>query len=58
LPGTEALIRKEGDTLIIQPKPLRKKNILDVLREFGPLDEPFPDVDDSDLPPLRAVDLE
>lgn len=55
LPGNEAVMRKEGDKLIIEPK--RKKTLLDVLDEFGPLNEPFPDIDDSDLPPLREIEL-
>lgn len=55
LPGDEAVMRKEGDRLIIEPK--REKTLLDVLDEFGPLGEPFPDVDDNDLPPLREIEL-
>lgn len=57
LPGDEVLIRKDGDRLIIEPKP--RKNIVEVLREMGPLgpEDQFPDVDDSDLPPPGEIDL-
>ncbi len=44
LEGEEALIRKEGDRLIVEP--IRKGRLLASLE---PLEEPFPDVDD-DLP--------
>jgi len=56
LPGKEALIRKEGDVLIIEPKPT--ETLLDVLRKMQPLtEEEWPDIDDSDLPPLDDIDL-
>lgn len=57
LPGDEALIRKEGNLLIIEPKVPAKKSLLQLLNSWEP--EPdFPDVDDSDLPPQREIDLE
>ncbi len=49
LEGDEAVIRKEGDRLIVEP--VRKKRLLDLLDRWEPLDEPFPDVDE-DLPGL------
>ncbi len=49
LEGDEAVIRKEGDRLIIEP--VRKKRLLELLDRWEPLDEPFPDVDE-DLPDL------
>ncbi|QIB67040.1 antitoxin [Kineobactrum salinum] len=49
LEGTEALIHKEGDRLIVEP--VRKGRLLAILSSLEPLDEPFPDVDE-DLPPL------
>jgi antitoxin VapB len=57
LPGDEVLISKDGDRLIIEPKS-RKKNIVEILREMGPLgpEDQFPDVDES-LRPLREIDL-
>jgi antitoxin VapB len=56
LPGKEALIRKEGNALIIEPKPA--ETLLDVLRKMQPLtEEEWPDIDDSDLPPLDDIEL-
>jgi len=55
LPGSEAVMRKEGEKLIIEPK-RKKKTLLDVLDEMEPVPD-FPDIDDSDLPPLRDVNL-
>ncbi len=37
LPGDRALMRKDGDRLIIEP--VAKPNILDVLKDRPPLDE-------------------
>jgi antitoxin VapB len=55
LPGDEALIYKEGDKLILEPrKP--KKSLREVLDSLTPFPD-FPDIDDSDLPPLRDVEL-
>ena len=52
--GDEAILRKEGDRLIVEP--VRKARLLALLRTLEPLDEPFPDVDE-DLAPLDNVDL-
>ena len=46
LPGNEALIRKEGHRLIIEPTP--PKSLLAVLATLKPLDEEFPPI--SELP--------
>ncbi len=43
MPGKEALIRKEGDRLIIEPVP--PPSLLAVLATLEPIDEPFPDID-------------
>jgi antitoxin VapB len=53
LPGEEAIMRKEGERLIIEPTP--PKSLLFVLSTLAPLDEDFPPI--PDLPPDR-VDLE
>ena len=42
--GTEVLIRKEGDRLILTP--IRKNRLLDLLASWEPLDEGLPDVED------------
>ncbi len=52
LEGEEALIRKEGDRLIVEP--IRKGRLLALLASLEPMAEPFPDVDD-DLSPLDDV---
>lgn len=48
LEGNEAIIRKEGNRLIVEP--VWKGQLLTLLATLPPLDEPFPDVDE-DLPP-------
>jgi len=48
----DAIMRKEGDRLIIEPAPPR--SLLAVLATLAPLDEDFPAI--RDLPPDR-VDL-
>lgn len=52
LEGSEAIIRKEGDRLIVEP--IRKGRLPALLATLDPLDEPFPDMDE-DLPPLDDV---
>jgi len=54
LEGDEALVRKEGERLIVEP--LRKGRLLALLSRLEPLDEILPDVDE-DLPPLDDVAL-
>jgi antitoxin VapB len=54
LEGEEAIIRKEGDRLIVEP--LRKGQLLALLATLEPLNEPFPDVDD-DLQALGEPEL-
>jgi len=52
LPGDEAIMRKEGDRLIIEPT--RPRSLLAVLASLEPLDEDFPDV--ANLP-IDTVEL-
>jgi antitoxin VapB len=54
LPGTEAIISRDGDRLIIQP--VRRGNLLELLASWEKLDEAFPDVD-ATLQPLGDVNL-
>jgi len=54
LEGEEAIIRREGDRLILEP--VRIGGLLALLASLQPLDETFPDVDES-LPPLDDVKL-
>jgi len=53
LPGEDAIMRKEGGKIIIEPAP-RKKSLLELLDEWEPIDEEFPEIED--LPP-EPVDL-
>lgn len=45
--GSEVLIRREGDSLILTP--IRKHKLRDLLASWAPMDEALPDVED--LPP-------
>ena len=54
LEGTDAILRREGDCLIIEP--VRKGRLLDLLARLQPLREELPDVDDT-LRPLDDVEL-
>ena len=53
--GTEVLVRKEGDSLILTP--VRKNRLLDLLSTWTPLDEKegLPEVED--LPPQQRAEL-
>jgi antitoxin VapB len=48
LEGDEAIIHKEGDRLIVEP--VRKGKLLALLATLEPLEETFPDVDETLLP--------
>lgn len=50
LPGDEAIIRKEGDRLIIEPI-AKKPGLLELLASWEPLDEEFPEIDDPPADP-------
>lgn len=54
LQGSEAIIRKEGDRLIVEP--IRKGRLLALLATLDPLDETFPDTSE-DLAPLDDVTI-
>jgi len=47
LPGDEAIIRKEGNCLIVEP--VARPSLLAVLATLEPLNEDFPEIED--LPP-------
>lgn len=51
LPGEDAIMRKEGDRLVIEAAPA--KSILALLATLAPLEEKFPKIED---PPPEAVD--
>jgi antitoxin VapB len=51
--GTEVLIRKDGDRLILTP--VRKNRLLDLLASWEPLNDGLPDVEES--PPQTRDEL-
>ncbi len=44
LPGNKAIIRKEGDRLIIEP--VQRRSLLAMLSTWQPLKETFPEIKD------------
>lgn len=52
LEGSEAIIRREGNRLIIEP--VSKPTLLEVLASIEPLNESFPEIDDL---PLDDIEL-
>ena len=52
LPGDEAIMRREGDHLVIAP--LRKRGLAALLDSWEPLAEPFPEIKD---PPIQPEDI-
>jgi antitoxin VapB len=45
LEGSEAVIRKEGHRLIVEPV-TRSGRLVNLLKSLDPIDEPFPDIED------------
>jgi antitoxin VapB len=54
LEGEEAIIRREGDKLIIEP--VKKGGLLQLLASLESIDEEFPRVDEG-MPPLDDIEL-
>jgi antitoxin VapB len=54
LPGTEAVLRQEGNALVLEP--VDRPSFLSVLDSLEPIPEEFPDIDE-DLPALRDINL-
>jgi antitoxin VapB len=54
LPGDEAVIRREGNRLIIEA--VQRRSLLATLAGWEPLPEEFPDVDEK-LMPLDDIEL-
>ena len=44
LPGSEAIMHRQGDQLMIEP--IRKRGLLDLLKTMRPLNEDFPEIAD------------
>ena len=53
LPGDEAVMRRDGDRLILESKP--KRSLLELLATLEPIEEDFGEIDDDDLPPDTEV---
>lgn len=51
LPGEDAIMRKDGERLIIEPSP--PKSLLKLLASLQPVDEDFPQIDELNLDPLN-----
>jgi antitoxin VapB len=45
LPGNEAVMHRDGDRLVIEP--VRKRGLVALLKTMKPLQEDFPEIDDS-----------
>ncbi len=53
LPGEDAIMRREGNRLIIEVPP-KKMTLIEWLDTLEPIDEPFPEIED---PPPEPVEL-
>lgn len=53
LPGTDAIMHREGDRLIIEP--LRKRGLLALLKTMEPIPEELPEIDDPAPAPERLL---
>jgi antitoxin VapB len=53
LPGNQAILRREGNRLIVEPMP--RPSLLELVSTWEPLAEEFPEIDDQE--PLADVNL-
>jgi antitoxin VapB len=44
LPGEDAIIRKEGDRLVLEP--MRRRSFIELLDSWEPIDEEFPPIEE------------
>lgn len=51
LPGKDAVMRKEGSRLIVEPAP--RKSLLEVLATLEPIQEDFPEIKDPRPRPVK-----
>lgn len=52
LPGDEAIMRRDGERLVIEP--VRKRGLVGLLKSMKPLDESFPEIEDP-VPEQESV---
>ncbi|KAF2988910.1 antitoxin (plasmid) [Methylocystis sp. MJC1] len=52
LPGDEAILRREGDRLVLEPT--RKRGLLALLETMQPVEEDFPEIEDRP-PPAEKI---
>jgi antitoxin VapB len=48
--GDDAIMRKEGDRIIIEPAP--KQSLLDLLETLEPIEEEYPEIEDLPAEPV------
>jgi antitoxin VapB len=54
LPGTEATISKQGNRLIVEPAPAKKKKTLkELIDSWDPIGEEFPEIEDYPPDPVE-----
>ncbi len=54
MPGDEAVIRKEGDRLVLEP--VRERSLLALLDSWAPLDIEWPEIEDLPAEPVDVFD--
>jgi len=52
LPGSEAIMHRDGDRLVIEPA--RKRGLVALLKTMKPLQEDFPEIDDPAPAPEKV----
>jgi len=53
LPGSEAIMHRDGDRLVIEP--VRKRGLIALLQTMKPLQEEFPEIDDPAPTPEKVL---
>ena len=53
LPGSEAIMHRDGDRLVIEP--VRKRGLVALLGMMKPLQEDFPEIDDPVPSPEKVL---
>ena len=53
LPGSEAIMHRDGDRLVIEP--VRERGLVALLRTMKPLQEKFPEIDDPIPTPEKVL---